>query len=180
MPGILKRNRLDTLYQNLSQSDMPVCVNHPKLIINMNSEQVNASAPTDCNDRLGRAYSAGMTILDGLSGKDRLKLLKALASSSGHRVLPGLGTWSPAQSVGVPMVGKRPKAAEQPKSTKSALQKRLDSEIKEVILQIKEKSVREKRRLPQEDPLIKKRYQLFREKHEREGQLLPPHSGGSN
>jgi hypothetical protein len=78
------------------------------------------------------------------------------------------------------MVGKRPVAAQQPKSTKSALQKRLDTEIKELNSEIKEKSVREKRRLPQEDPLIQKRYQLFRDKHEREGQLLPPHSGGSN
>jgi hypothetical protein len=81
--------------------------------------------------------------------------------------------------VGVPVVGKIPRGVSQPASTKSALQKRLNSEIRELNSQIKEKSVLEKRRLPEEDPLIQKRYQLFRVKREREGHMLAPPSGAS-
>jgi hypothetical protein len=128
-------------------------------------------------DPTGPAFTNAIPIFDGLSGSDRLKLLRSLAGRYGHRVLPGLGTFGPQLTAGTPTVGRRPMAVSQPRSTKTAEQKQIDSQIKTLNERIREKSFLEKRRLPLEDPLIQERYQLFRVKREKEGYHRAPLSG---
>jgi hypothetical protein len=148
---------------------------------NVNTEPI-IDGPTVPPDRFsfGEGVERISEVLKGLSGRDRLRALRAVAGEYGHRVMPGLGTYTnnPASSR-VARVGGRPVAPQQPRSTKSAKQKQIDSEIKELNSKIKEKSAAQGGPLPKEDPLLERRQRLFRAKHEREAGPLAPHSGAS-
>jgi len=150
----------------------------------MSSEYATVSVhETECSvgdvDRMAAAISLMAKVLDGLSSKDRLRAIRAAAGLYGHRVMPGNGTWgTPApRSVQVPNVGGRPKVPAQPRSSKSAKQKKIVAEIREVNSQIKEKSVALGERLPMADPLLERRSHLFRALHGRENGEPTPHSG---
>lgn len=127
---------------------------------------------------LGNAIVTILNVLEGLSGRDRLKALRAVSGSFGHRVLPGLGTWTAPVTGGV-KVDQRPKAPEQPRSTKSAKQKDIDRQIKELNSQIKSKAASQGSRLKENDPLLARRQHLFRVKHGREANAISPLSGES-
>jgi len=128
-------------------------------------------------DPIGGAISSILAVLEGLSGRDRLRALRACAGAHGHRVLPGNGTFGPTPARGVPAVGSRPMAPAQPRSSKSAEQKKIDAEIRELNSRIKAKSAACGERLSETDPLIERRQWLFRVKHERATPAFPPHSG---
>jgi vacuolar-type H+-ATPase subunit I/STV1 len=129
------------------------------------------------NPQYGLAVAHLSEILQGLSGRDRLRALRAVAGEFGHRVLPGLGTQGPIPTGARPSVGQRPKAPTQARSTKSAKQKQIDAKIKELNSEIKAKSAAKGEKLSMTDPLIEQRRQLFRAKHEREAGTVSPHCG---
>jgi len=128
-------------------------------------------------DPFGDAVASISRALNGLSGRDRLRALRAVAGEFGHRVLPGNGTQGPVRNVQVPAVGARPKAPRQPQSTKSAEQKSIDTQIKELNSLIKRKSVVQGGRLSEDDPLLVQRRYLFRVKHGKENGPPTPHCG---
>jgi len=115
----------------------------------------------------GEKFQLMTEILDSCGGKDKLKLLRSLAGQNGHRVLPGLGT-QPVVAPNAIRVSSRPKTTSQPKSSKSALQRKIDIEIKELNSKIKIESGKLGGRLSETHPLIQQRLQLFRVKHESE------------
>jgi hypothetical protein len=126
-------------------------------------------------DPIGQAYSSVRKVLLGLSGRDRLAILRMAAGEFGHRVLPGLGT--AMQLPYIPKVGQKPKAPAQPKSSKTAEQKEIQAKIKEINLQIKAKSIKDRKPLPKEDALIQDRNRLFRALHDEENSSIVPQSG---
>jgi len=122
-------------------------------------------------------------ILNGLSGRDRLRALRAAAGEFGHRVLPGTGTQgTQSRLASVPSVGGRVRSPPQPRSSKSAEQKEIDAQIKELNSLIKRKSVALGERLSETDPLIERRRYLFRVKHGKEdgSPSLQSREGDSN
>jgi hypothetical protein len=144
---------------------------------------VSSADPSGARIALSDDHSYGVAvasisrILQGLSGKDRLRALRAVSGEFGHRVLPGLGTQGPIRNLSVPPVGSRPKAPIQPRSTKTAEQKRIDSKIKELNSKIKEKSAHLGVPLSETDILLRERQRLFRAKHGKEASPVTPHSG---
>jgi len=126
-----------------------------------------ASSPMDSKREffeehpIGYAFEYCDKVLKGLSSRDRLHLLRALAGTYGHRVLPGTGLNVVLAQLG-PKVGKRPKAVPNPKSRKSAEQIEIETEIKSVIDEIKDKSGKAGKRLDDSDPLLERRSHLFR------------------
>jgi hypothetical protein len=145
----------------------------------MNSGYIDVSNVSVSSTGLsfGDAVAAITNVLEGLSGRDRFRALRAASGVFGHRVLPGNGTQGNSRSVNVPAVGGRPKAPSQPRSSKSAEQKRIDDKIRELNSQIKRKSAANGERLSETDPLIEQRRCLFRAKHGKENGSPTPHCG---
>jgi len=133
----------------------------------------------DSPDPVGQAFSSVRKILLELSGRDRLTVLKAVGGEFGHRVLPGLATQQ-VVAQGVPRVSQRPRAPSQVKSSKSAEQKKIQTEIKLLNKQISEKSRTENKELPKDDSLIVRRNQLFRAKHDKEVRSNAPDTGAGD
>jgi hypothetical protein len=130
------------------------------------------------NLSFGEKFQLMSECLDSCAGTEKLKLLRSLAGQNGHRVLPGLGTQQVA-AVRPTQVMSRPKASAQPRSSKSAEQKKIDAKITELNSKIKAKSSSLGARLTETDPLIQERLQLFRAKHGKEAISSSPHCGES-
>jgi hypothetical protein len=120
-------------------------------------------APTplgERNQREGFAFSQLKGVLDTLSARERLSMLKALAGVYGHRVLPGLGGGSAATTVSVAM---GPKGPARPKSLKPAAEQQVNKKISLLNKEIKSTSNKVGKRLEDEHPLLLERERLFRE-----------------
>jgi len=124
----------------------------------------------------GRSYASLLGILSEVPAGRRLDLLKAVAGSLGHRVLPGLGLVQPNQP-SVRVTRRMPKAPAQPKSLKSAKQKEMESKIKLCNSKISEESSKIGAKLPGSHPLIEERQQLFRSLREVKTEDSTPQSG---
>jgi hypothetical protein len=95
--------------------------------------------------------------------KKRLPMLKAVAGACGHRVIPGTGLSTNGRYPSVPKIGSKAKSPSVSKSYKTAEQRKIESEIKEVNSKIKERSKRSGKKLDAEDPLLLERNCLFRD-----------------
>lgn len=115
--------------------------------------------------------------LEGVSGRDRLQVLKAAAGAYGHRVLPGLGTQFPGTTPGVPIVGQKLKAPPMRRTLKTASQLELEAKIKVCNTKISAESKKRGQRLEADDPLLTERSNLFRALHERKIADGLPQSG---
>jgi hypothetical protein len=127
----------------------------------------------------GQVYGELMAILSKVANKERLAMLKAVAGSFGHRVLPGLGTQGP-QGYGVPRIGQKLKAPAQLKSRKPAKQREIEAQIKVCNTSISAESSRVGQRLTEDHPLIQERLQLFRSLQENKVGDQPSQSEGCN
>jgi hypothetical protein len=126
----------------------------------------------------GKAYSALMGILSEVPPAKRLSLLKAVSGAHGHRLLPGLGL---VTNQHVPTVGQRPpKVQRQPPNLKSAKQKEIEVEISNLNKAISKESTSIGARLPDNHPLMERRYQFFRAlRAEKAGDCRPQSGQGS-
>jgi hypothetical protein len=127
----------------------------------MSANPVDTNIPlTESNEREGFAYSQIKSVLDTLTGKERLSMLKALAGVYGHRVLPGLGGGSAADSVRVSM---GPKGPSRPKSIKPPAAQAINKKISLLNKEISSTASSAGKRLEKEHPLLLERECLFRE-----------------
>jgi hypothetical protein len=130
----------------------------------MSSNQKPSISEKDFPGNLGKVIQDCSEALGTLSVKDRLTALRALAGISCHRIIPGLGL----NEAGVPkkdkvQVGKTVSSKPQETSKKSKEEKKLDRDIKSINCEISMKSKKINRKLDEDDPLILKRSQLFRD-----------------
>jgi hypothetical protein len=109
---------------------------------------------------LGQLFDSIDTSMRDLSAKDKLKLLKMLAASNGHRVLPGLGTNSVLTNPKGPTVFK-PARSPPTKSKKTKEQKMAIAKGLAITKQIKEESSKTGSPLPDGHPLLLERGHWF-------------------
>jgi hypothetical protein len=133
----------------------------------MNINSVNEHL--DKTTTFGDAFIAAKTIFDGVSGQDRLALLKSLGGLYGHRVIPGTGTGPQGPALSRLTEGKVPKGPSQRKSQKSAKQIEIQADISRLNREISVESKKTGSRLPDSHVLIEERRRLFRALHERAG-----------
>jgi len=108
----------------------------------------------------GQTFDELKSIMDKMGSKDRLEALRALSGLYGHRVLPGTGAMPPTAR-NVPL---RERAKPSPqKSKKSPAQQKTSQQISLLNKEISLKSRNLGTKLPDSDPLLMKRAQLFRD-----------------
>lgn len=108
---------------------------------------------------LGEKIESMLQLLESCNSRDRLRLLRGAGGAFGHKVQPGFLPQVVAPQA--PTVGGKPKAPRQPKSVKSAEQRSIDKQIKDINVQILAASKESGARLQPGHPLLVSRQRLF-------------------
>lgn len=110
---------------------------------------------------LGDIISKMLILLDGLSGRQRLRVMKMTAAAYGHRIEPGNRSVPPVLKQAISRKGS-PKMEPLPKPQKSAEELKIQSRIKEIrVLLQKGNSITSAQNIDAE-ALSKERNRLFR------------------